>query len=96
MRKEFIGKVEKARICHIYFIWLEDSSASINSITQDIDNRVQLMVELDDSELITDLCEINEGRISNYDLFWENALKYLEGFAQESILAVDERRHNIF
>jgi len=54
------------------------------------------MVELDDSELITDLCEINEGRISNYDLFWENALKYLEGFAQESILAVDERRHNIF
>ena len=103
MRKEFIdtvelyiGKVEKARIRYIYSVWLEDSSASVNSTTQNIDDRVQLMFELGDPELITDLRKINEGRMSSYDLFWEYALKYLEGIAQESILAVDERRHNIF
>ena len=28
--------------------------------------------------------------------YFEYALKYLEGTAQESILAVDERRHDIF
>ncbi|GES93292.1 hypothetical protein GLOIN_2v1763419 [Rhizophagus clarus] len=49
-----------------------------------------------DPELITDLCEINKGRIFKYDLFWEYALKYLEGIVQESILAVDEKRHDIF
>ena len=103
MRKEFtdtvelyIGKIEKARIRYIYSVWLGDSSASVNSTTQNIDDRVQLMFELGDPELITDLRKINEGRMSSYDLFWEYALKYLEGIAQESILAVDERRHNIF
>ena len=64
--------------------------------TQNIDDRVQLMFELGDPELITDLRKINEGRMSSYDLFWKYALKYLEGIAQESILAVDKRRHNIF
>ncbi|GES91916.1 uncharacterized protein LOC111136195 [Rhizophagus clarus] len=103
MRKEFIdtvelciGKVEKARIRYIYSTWLEDSSASVNLVTQNIDDRVLLIFELGDPELITDLREINEGRIFKYDLFWEYALKYLEGIAQESILAVDERRHDIF
>jgi hypothetical protein len=101
MKKEFmdtielyIGKVEKARIRHIYAIWLNDSSASVNLITQEIDERVQLMFELSKPEIITDLREINEGRISKYDLFWEYAIKYLDGIAQESIIAVDERRHN--
>jgi len=92
----YIGKVEKAIICYIYSVWLEDSSASVNSTTQNIDDQIQLMFELGDPELITDLHKINEDRIFSYDLFWKYALKYLEGIAQELILAVDERRHNIF
>ncbi|GES82303.1 uncharacterized protein LOC111136195 [Rhizophagus clarus] len=87
---------ELARIRYIYSTWLENSSASVNLVTQNIDDRVLLIFELGDPELITDLREINEGRIFKYDLFWEYALKYLEGIAQESILAVDERRHDIF
>ncbi|GES90525.1 hypothetical protein GLOIN_2v1782174 [Rhizophagus clarus] len=85
MRKEFIdtvelciGKVEKARIHYIYFTWLEDSSASVNLVTQNIDDQVLLIFELGDPELITDLREINKDRIFKYDLFWEYALKYLE------------------
>ncbi|CAB5209769.1 unnamed protein product [Rhizophagus irregularis] len=103
MRKEFldtvelyIGKVEKARMRYIYSVWLQDSAASINSETQDIDDRVEVMFELGDPDLITDFCEINEGRLPKYDVFWEYSSKYLEGIAQESVLAVDDRRHDIF
>lgn len=103
MRKEFldtvelyIGKVEKARMRYIYSVWLQDSAASINSETQDIDDRVEVMFELGDPDLITDFREINEGRLPKYDVFWEYSSKYLEGIAQESVLAVDDRRHDIF
>lgn len=103
MRKEFtdtvelyIGKVEKARMRYIYSTWLNDSAAPINSETQYIDDRVEIMFELGDPDLITDFREINEGRLPKYDIFWEYASKYLEGVAQESILAVDERRHDMF
>ncbi|CAB4488681.1 unnamed protein product [Rhizophagus irregularis] len=103
MRKEFldtvelyIGKVEKARMRYIYSVWLQDSAASINSETQDIDDRVEVMFELGDPDLITDFREINEGRLPKYDVFWEYSSKYLKGIAQESVLAVDDRRHDIF
>ena len=103
MRKEFIdtvelyvGKVEKARMRYIYSTWLNDSAAPINSETRDVDDRVETMFELGDPDLITDFREINESRLPKYDIFWEYASKYLEGEAQESILAVDERRHDIF
>jgi len=45
------------------------------------------MVELEDSNIITDLRRIS----GKYDIFWEYTNKYLEGEAQESVLAVDER-----
>ncbi|CAG8752522.1 5637_t:CDS:2, partial [Rhizophagus irregularis] len=95
MRKEFldtvelyIGKVEKARMRYIYSVWLQDSAASINSETQDIDDRVEVMFELGDPDLITDFREINEGRLPKYDVFWEYSSKYLEGIAQESEMAI--------
>ena len=103
MRKEFldtvdlyVGKVEKAKMRYIYSTWLKDSAASINSETQNIDDRVEMMFELEDPGLITDFRKINEGRLPKYDLFWEYSSKYLEGIAQESILAVNDRRHDIF
>ena len=75
-------KLKRQEFVIFILTWLKDSSASVNSVTQNIDDRVLLIFELGDPELITDLREINEGRISKYDLFWEYALKYLE---QESI-----------
>ncbi|GBB90338.1 hypothetical protein RclHR1_17260004 [Rhizophagus clarus] len=44
--------------------------------------------------IITDLQHFNEGRISIYDTFWEYAKKFLESTAQDSVIAVDERRHD--
>jgi len=103
MRKEFldtvelyIGKVKKAKMRYIYSTWLKDSAASINSETQDIDDRVEMMFELGDPDLVTDFREINEGILPKYDIFLEYSSKYLEGIAQESVLAVDERRHDTF
>src|SRR6266498_2828350 len=52
------------------------------------------MVKLGDSNIITDLREINEGESGKYDIFWEHTNKYLEGEAQELVLAVDKRRHD--
>jgi hypothetical protein len=52
------------------------------------------MVELGDSNIITDLRGINEGESKKYDTFWKYTNKYLEGEAQESVLAVDERRQD--
>ncbi|CAI2197312.1 16365_t:CDS:2, partial [Funneliformis geosporum] len=37
-----------------------DSSASVNSVIQNIDNQILLMFELGDLELITDLRQINK------------------------------------
>ena len=52
------------------------------------------MVELEDSNIITDLRGINEGESKKYDTFWKYTNKYLEDEAQESVLAVDERRQD--
>ncbi|CAB5368674.1 unnamed protein product [Rhizophagus irregularis] len=92
MRKEFldtvelyIGKVEKARMRYIYSVWLQDSAASINSETQDIDDRVEVMFELGDPDLITDFCEINEATEEEIKDLWESLLEI------EDSLNMDDR-----
>ena len=39
------------------------------------------MVELEDSNIITDLREINEGESKKYDTLWKYTNKYLKGKA---------------
>ncbi|CAB5388945.1 unnamed protein product [Rhizophagus irregularis] len=92
MRKEFldtvelyIGKVEKARMCYIYSVWLQDSAASINSETQDIDDHVEVMFELGDPDLITDFREINEATEEEIKDLWESLLEI------EDSLNMDDR-----
>jgi hypothetical protein len=55
-----------------------------------------MIFELGDPDLLTDFHEINEGKLPKFDIFWKYTLKYLEGTAQEFILTVDERRHDLF
>ena len=97
MRKEFVntcdiflGNVEKSRVRRIYKEFIGDSTAN----ESEIDAKVKLAFDLKDPELITDLWHFNEGKISIYDTFWEYAKKFLEGTAQDLIVAVDERRHD--
>ncbi len=101
MKKEFknivelcLGKLDKVWLRYIYTSWLGDNSASENLSTKEIDEQVKIMVELEDSNIITDLRGINEDESRKYDIFWEYTNKYLEGKAQESVLVVDERWHD--
>ena len=67
-----------------------DSSA-VSSLTKaEIEKRVKLYVEMEDPDIVVDLCQLHSGRASKFDIFWEECDKFL----QEQVgLAVDERRH---
>lgn len=60
----------------------------------EIDARVKLAFELNDLELVTDLRHFNKGQISIYNPFWDEAKKFLENTTQDSVVAIDERRHD--
>lgn len=48
------------------------------------------MIELGDSEFITDLRHLNSGPTNcKYDTFWSYAKKYFESTINEAVLAVD-------
>lgn len=90
-----LGKCERARLRHIISDLLGDCSASVNSVTHEVDERVNIMIELGDPEFITDLRQLSEGQINQkFDIFWDYARKYLENTVNETLLAVDERRHD--
>ena len=90
-----IGKCEKARLRHIISDLLSDFSASENSASQKVDERVNIMIELDDPEFISDFRHFNEGSTNQkFDIFWSYAQKYFENTIDKTVLAVDERRHD--
>ena len=98
MKKELIenfelhvGKCEKARLHHII---VSDFFASENSASQKVDERVDIMIELGDPEFISDLRHLNSGLTNKFDTFWNYAQKYFKNTVNETVLAVDERRHD--
>ncbi|GBB99348.1 hypothetical protein RclHR1_00350004 [Rhizophagus clarus] len=60
----------------------------------EINARVRLAFELNDPKLVTDFRHFNEDRISIYNPFWDEVKKFLENIAQDSVVAVDERRYD--
>ena len=87
----FLGNVEKARIHAIY----KDLTGDISANDEEIDKRVKLMFTINDPRIVTDLRHLNEGQPKIYDEFWEYAKRYIEGKANDSVVAIDERRHDI-
>ncbi|RIB19202.1 hypothetical protein C2G38_2182522 [Gigaspora rosea] len=87
-------------VCNMTYAWrideelINNASAAETTDQNDVDERVKLAFELNDPEVISDLRELNEGRPSRYDEFWAVAKQFLEGIAQEAVVAVDERRHD--
>ena len=56
-----------------------------------VDERVKSYIEMEDPDVIMDLRELQSGRESKFDVFWDECSKYL----QECIgLAVDDKRHS--
>ena len=52
--------------------------------------RIRLIIDSQDPDIVDDLRHHNKGRPTKYDYFWEECRKYLE---EEVETAVDERRH---
>lgn len=67
-----------------------DASAPNCLHEAEIDERVQMVLDMEDPDIIIDLRQLNSGRKGQYDVFWEQCKKFLE----EGIgTAVDDRRH---
>lgn len=67
-----------------------DASAPTNLHEAEIDERMRMILEMEDADIVLDLRHLNTGRKSQYDVFWSECKKFLE----ESVgTAVDDRRH---
>ena len=53
-----------------------DESASANEHEEEIDRRVHQLLEMEDPDIIIDLRELNCGRKSQYDVFWDECRTY--------------------
>src|SRR6185437_1117712 len=89
-----LNKQPKAKLRCIYKELTNDASAAEMANQKKVDERVKLALELNDPKIISNLRELNEGRPSKYDEFWAVSKKFLEGIAQEAVVAIDERRHD--
>ena len=87
------NKVKPSVLRHFYRDLTGDRAVSPSRSEQEVDERLALLFELEEPELIFDLRTTNPGNASNcYELFWRIA----EEFLQEDIgTAVDDRRHSV-
>lgn len=78
-------------MCIICDCVVGDASAASSLSESELDKRVQLYVDMEEPDIVTDLCELQKGKASKCDKFWDECSKYLQ---EEVGLAVDERRHS--
>ena len=97
MQSEFILKfghitsaVKPAVLRYFYKDLTGDSSSSQTLDQSEIDSRVKQAIEMEDPAIVMDLRQLNTGKISQYDTFWDECSKFLQ---EEIGTAVDYRRH---
>ncbi len=66
-----------------------DQSAAATTDQAQLYKRVQLVIDMEDPSIVTNLREHNSGRVAKFDKFWEECSKYLN---EDIGVAVDERR----
>ena len=72
------------------FLIIGDHSAASNLTEAEVDERMRLLIDMEDPDIVIDLRHHNHGAESKYDVFWAEC----EQFLNEDIgLAVDDRRH---
>ncbi len=71
-------------------IYIGDCSGSSTTEQEDVDFRVQQVIDMEDPEVFLDLRAHNHGQVSKYDEFWEECRKFLN---EDIGTAVDDRRH---
>ena len=55
-----------------------------------VDDRIRVIIDSQDPEIVDDLRHHNPGRTPKYEIFWEECRKYLEDTVET---AVDDQRH---
>lgn len=68
-----------------------DCSASSNLHEEEIDERVRLVLEMEDPDVLLDLRALNTGAKTQYDAFWDQCQKFLD---EDIGTPVDDRRHS--
>ena len=55
-----------------------DASASTNLHEAEIDERMRMILEMEDADIVVDLRHLNSGRKTRYDVFWGECKKFLD------------------
>ena len=72
----------------VYRELMRDARVSRTTSEEEIDERVKEVLASEDTDIIIDLRELNEGQKSKDDVFWDKCTKYIS-----ECTAVPERRH---
>ena len=83
--------IKPAVLRSLYRDLTDDSSAATNQHTAEVDERVRLILDMEDPDVVLDLRALNTGHKSQYDVFLEECKKFLE---EEVGTPVDDRRHD--
>jgi hypothetical protein len=70
--------IKPAVLRSLYRDLTDDSSAATNQHTAEIDERVRLILDMEDPDVVLDMRALNAGHKSQYDVFWEESKKFLE------------------
>ena len=93
MKYGWVAPNLKPAILHsLYRELTGDSSAAINEHVAEIDERVRLLLEMEDPDVVLDLRSLQTGHKTQYDVFWDECQKFLE---EEVGTPVDDRRHGV-
>ena len=77
-------------IIFINVLYLGDQSSATNLSEAEVDERMHLLLDMEDPSVITDLRHHNSGPNTRYEIFWNECEKLLNS---DIGVAVDDRRH---
>ena len=82
--------IKPAILRALYRELTNDASAPTNLHEAEIDERMKMILEMEDADIVLDLRHLNSGRKSQYDVFWSECKK----FSKEEVgSAVNDWRH---
>ena len=79
--------VKPAALRFFYRDLTGDQSAASTSDQEQLDQRIQQIIDMEDPNVLPDLQALNSGQASRYDTFWEECAKFL---SEEVGSAVDD------
>lgn len=96
MRHQFVNRfsmvsTSSPAVMREMYQWLTgDVAAARDSVSTKVQQRLKLVLDTQDADLVFDLRHLNEGRTPKYDAFWDAVKRFIN---EHSLAAVDDRRH---